>query len=622
MRPYQEEYIANIREITALTGWKRPEGKSFEEYAADLRRGEKLAMEKARRNMELLRENLIPALDRLFEAGQEELDELTDFASRLMGGKETQDDGVFRLIHQSMLSLARQKEDRDGTIRELYWLGMGHYWLYSQLTGLSMESVEKYSSQMRLFFTEAAAYLKYYDEIEGSETKGYILRSRANISLGQFNSPSDRIGIVRKTLRLMQDKTYQKKAPDLPWDRYVYMTHQQMVTSISYNKDRVMTPEDMASIMESAYIVFQERLQETPDGKQVLMTARWTFPYYAIEYYCGLYDLDHLLAKTERLLDAVDVSDHSADALYRILSLPAFYCQYLIQNPERIPKRESYVESLYRRALEYADTFPAADEERMCLYLRQLSTTYIETAGGFPYGAYLEELMLRFTPELYLHSCMVGAAARALCGMILDEEPDFFDDIELIRQIGDPVEKRKQVLSDAMQSGLLHDAGKFSFQPLCSRAIRQWFEEEYEAARLHTLSGNLMLRERASTRRFAAAALGHHSWYDGTEHEYPTEYKRLECPERQMVDVVSLVDWLEYTTRSAQSYTGIGMTYEEAVAEAIAREGRQFSPLLTARLRDGEIVERIRLAFEEGRQEAYRRMYERGLDGKRNAAPQ
>ena len=620
MQPYQEEYIANIKEIIALTEWKRPAGESFEEYAAGLRRDEELGREKTRRTMALLRENLVPALDGLFEAGQEELDELVDFASRLMGGKETQDDGVFRLIHQALLSLARQKGDRSGTIRELYWLGMGHYWLYTQLTGLPTEPVEKYSSQMRLYFTEAAAYLKYYDEIEESEAKGYILRSRANISLGQFNSPSTRIGIVRNTLRIMQDKTYQKKAPDLPWERYIYMTHQQMVTSMSHSKTRVMTPEDMASVMESAYIVYQERLQETPDGKQVLMTARWTFPYYAIEYYCGLYDLDHLLAKTERLLDAVDASDHSADAFYRILSLPAFYCQYLMQNPERIPKRESYVESLYRRALDYADTFSDADEERLGLYLRQLSSTYIETAGGLPYGVYLQKLMLRFTPELYLHSCMVGAGARALCGVILDEEPDFFDDIELIRQIEDPEEKREQVLADAMQSGLLHDAGKFSFQPLCTRAVRQWFEDEYEAARLHTLSGDLMLRERASTRRFAPAALGHHSWYDGTEHEYPMEYKRLECPERQMVDVISLIDWLEYTTRSAQSYTGIGMTYEEAVAEAIAREGRQFSPLLTARLRDGAVVEQIRLAFEEGRQEAYRRMYKQGMDGKRNAA--
>ena len=145
---------------------------------------------------------------------------------------------------------------------------------------------------------------------------------------------------------------------------------------------------------------------------------------------------------------------------------------------------------------------------------------------------------------------------------------------------------------------------------LYSRTTRQWFEEEYEVSRLHTAAGYTLLVERESTCRFAPVALGHHGWYDGSAHGYPAEYKRLECPRRQMVDLVGLVDWLEAVTHTAQAYEGIEMTFEEAVAEAVNLEGRQFSPLLTARLRDSRVVERIRQAFEEGRQEAYRQMYE------------
>ena len=46
------------------------------------------------------------------------------------------------------------------------------------------------------------------------------------------------------------------------------------------------------------------------------------------------------------------------------------------------------------------------------------------------------------------------------------------------------------------------------------------------------------------------------------------------------------------------------------VEEAISLEGRRFSPLLTAWLRDDRAVRRLREAFEEGRSEACRRMYE------------
>ena len=608
MRPYQKEYIENIREIAALTARKDPDGLTLEAYEARMRRDEAAAWEKVGRNMTLLREGLFSTLDHLFDADRETLEELEEFATYLMGGKETQDEGVFRLIHRALLSLARQKGDRCGMIRELYWLGMGYYWLYSKLVGLPLEVTEKYANQMRLSFTEAAAYLKYFEEIEDTETRGYMLRSRANMSLGSFKSSGEKIRLVRDTLCIMQDESYRQTEPDLPWERYLYMTHQQMASSVSYSKEQVMSPEDMAWIMESAYIVYHQRLEEAAaSGGHTPL--RWAFPYYAMEYYCGIYDMDHLMARIEKLMDQADPADVSPDGMYGILSLPAFYCQYLEQNPERIPAKASYLEGLYQRALEYAGRFPAQEDETLSLYLRQLSFTYIETQGGVPYGVYLQKLLLRFAPEAYLHSRMVGEAARALCGLIMEEEPTFFDDVVKFRQIDDPEAKRRQVLDDAMTCGLLHDVGKISFLELYSRTARQWFEEEYEVTRLHTTAGHLLLSERASTKRFAPIALGHHAWYDGSSHGYPEAYRRLECPCRQMVDVIGLVDWLENVSHSAQAYTGMEMGFDEAVEEAISLEGRRFSPMLTARLRDKQVAALIWDAFERGRKEAYRRMY-------------
>ena len=128
-------------------------------------------------------------------------------------------------------------------------------------------------------------------------------------------------------------------------------------------------------------------------------------------------------------------------------------------------------------------------------------------------------------------------------------------------------------------------------------------------ARLHALAGRILLEPRPSTSRYAPAALGHHTWYDGSR-GYPAAYKRLEQPARQMVDVIGLMDWLETMMSSARMYSGTQKTFEEAVQAATALEGRRFSPLLTARRRDEGTAERIRRAFDQGRQDAYRRMYE------------
>ena len=51
MQPYQEEYIANIREITALADQIRPGKLSFAAYELRLRQSSGLVREKVQRNM-------------------------------------------------------------------------------------------------------------------------------------------------------------------------------------------------------------------------------------------------------------------------------------------------------------------------------------------------------------------------------------------------------------------------------------------------------------------------------------------------------------------------------------------------------------------------------------------
>lgn len=621
MQDYQEEYLANLRRFDALSQRCRPEGLGCEEYTARLldRRAEILRL--SRRNMELLRAGLFPLLDDLFRADERLVQELEDFSFQLYDGRQELDVGLFCQIHHALLSVASHRGDRNAMIRELYWVGMGRHALCNKLVGLPLEDVGVYHTRMRMYFTEAAAYLKYFDQIEDPETRGYIIRSRANIALGQFRSPSERIQLIGQTLQILQDEDYRAMAPDLPWDRYLFMTHQHMASSISYDKGTAMTAEDTAAIMESVYIVHRRHLQEA-EALQRPMSDRWAFPYHAIEYYCGIHDLDHLLNEMERMMDRALPTDFSADGVYSMISLPAFYCQFLRQWPDRLPPRADYLDSLYEKILAYVDAYPAAPDSGALLFqfLRKLAHTYVETTNGLPYGEFLIKLLLRCAPQIYVHSQAVGTAAQALCGLILDEEPGYFDDVPFLRDISDPAEKRREALGFAMGCGVFHDVGKINFLELYAQTVRQWFEEEYEAARLHTTAGASMLFARPSTCRYAVAAYGHHAWYDGS-HGYPEGYRRLDCFSRQMVDVIGLVDWLENAVHSARTYTGTKMSFDQAVHTAVELEGKRFSPLLTARLRDPRTAKQIQQAFDQGRTAAFRRMYEEG-GGTDSAIPQ
>lgn len=609
MQLYQQEYIANLKEIVMLTMGERREKLSFEAYLEQSDRKRRRGEELVKRNMKLLREGLFPVLDHIYAADETEISELREFAGELTGGKEDLDGGLYCQIHKALLSLARMRKDRKEMIRELYCLGMGYYGLYNKLVGLERKEIQKYTSQMRLCFAEAAAYLKYFDEIEDTETRGFILRSRANMSLGQFNTPGEKIRMVKRTLEILQDKGFQEKEPGLPWDRYIFLTHQQMAASISYGRESTMTSRDVEDVMESVYIVYQRRFEEAAQRKQKML-LRPSFSYYVIEYFCGMFGIDGLLARMETLMDGADAADFSEEGVYGIISLPAFYSQYLNDYPDRIPGRAEYVRNLYRRAMEYVEAFPREEEsEKLFLYLRQLPSTFVEVEGGILYKQFLLKILMRFAPEIYVHSKVVADAAVVFCRLIIDEEPDFFDDMDSIREIGEPLEKRQAILDYARECGMLHDVGKINFMNLYSQTARQWFEEEYEMAHLHTNVGAAWLGERESTSMYAPVALGHHCWYDGS-HGYPETYHRLECPCRQMVDIIGMLDWINNVVDTATMYTGVEKSFREAVDAAIDLERRRFSPLLTARLRDKAIAEQMEKAFAEGRREAYRLLYE------------
>ena len=614
MQPYQKEYLDNVRRFDALFQRPRAEGLSFEAYLARAQADREEILRLSRRNMELLRRELFPAMEGLYGWEPRQVAELEEFSFQLYDGRAELDVGLFCQIHRALLGLARFNEDRDAIIRELYWMGMGGNALNSKLVGLPLAEVWDYTVRMRQYFIEGADYLKEFDGIDSSETRGYILRCRANVSLGRFPTPGEKTRLLKGTLEILQNKHYQELAPDLPWDRFIYLTHQNLSSSISHSREKVMSPEEMAAIMSSVSIVYQgrfdvgQRLHQQP-------AARPAFGYHAMEFYCGLTSLDTFLTRLEELLDSAIPSDYSPNGMYTMISLPAFYSQYLSQYPDAIPPREEYLQGLYRRMLDYADACPSEmGDQTLFLYLRQLCFTFVETEGGLSYREFLLRILLRFAPEVYRHSHIVGEGAQALCAALLENDPAWFDGIDFIREIADPEEKRAAVLDYAMGCGLFHDAGKMSIIELCSRTARQWLDEEYEMARFHALSGQILLAERASTRRYAPAALGHHAWYRGGSQSYPDTYRRSECPARRMVDVIALVDWMEVRLNSAHMYHLEAKPFDQVIQEAIQLAGTRFPPRLIARLRDGKTVQRLRIALEAAEGHACRRMYEDAME--------
>ena len=151
-------------------------------------------------NVSLLGRFLFPALDGLHSASEEDVASLEEFADVLMDWSRNLDCGVYCAIHGALLSVYRVRKDRNKVIKELYKLGMGYFYLRRFLNGVDAPEASAFAFQNEMLFTEAGAYIRYYDEIDDEETRGFIIRAMANIAIAT-EVPGRRIAASSRVLK-------------------------------------------------------------------------------------------------------------------------------------------------------------------------------------------------------------------------------------------------------------------------------------------------------------------------------------------------------------------------------------------------------------------------------------
>lgn len=622
MQSYQKEYVENLRSVAELTAVRPVEGMSFTSWYRNLQTNWAQAAKICVRSMEILRTEFRQTIDNLFSEGGEDLEGLEEFAAALVCNGDYLDSGLYCTIHQALLSFYRTRKMRDGIIRELYFKGMGLYSQTKMLFGIDHPVLDAFDQRFRMCFAEAGAYRKYFDEIESEETKGYIIRAMANVSLGRFQNKSDKIAIVRRTIQVLSDDWYKEFAPGLPWDRFLYLTHQQMVSGRAlFCTD--FTPQDLVDLMESSHVLYNEQLEtvERDGGKP---NPRFFWPYCEMEYMCGLTTIQEMLGKLEMLIEQASEDDQSVDGMYAQITLPMTYCSILEEFADEdfmnrsfanqhftgrdlIWNKREYLQRLNERAFWYVGGLPA--DQGHAFYLNQFISAYIELDGCPPYDQVLLTVLGKCTPDIYVRSWMIAKVAVAICETVMEDEPQIFDGVPAVANARGVDAKRTAALQFVQKGGMLHDVGILPFYHIHSIRNRELFQEELELLRLHTCVGWEMLKKRKSTREYADLALGHHAWYNGAK-GYPDEYKRRESPCRCVVDLITLASFL---TREMDSdglfYRTDGM-FDEAIAEAVREEGHRFYPPLTVSLQNVELQKKLREIFRNGVKEACRRLYD------------
>ena len=596
MQPYQIKYIENVRRIRELNDFFAVPATDFPSWYEARSSARREALQLRAENDRLLTENLFPTLAELTGASEDTIADLTAFAAELMDWSTNLDTGVYVLIHDAFLRIARLQKDRNAIIRELYLLGMGLYYQNRPLTGIGSRDAQSFSVEDELLFTEGGSYLKYFPEIDSEEIKGYIIRSLANISIATLDRRK-KIAVTARVLSIIQDPYYRELAPELPWDVYLRRAHQQMSacrTSLSRGNLRT---DELAAVFESCAYVFK------PEEHQNNPNIRWLWPYYEMEYSCGFASLEQTFDRMEAIMRQADPTEYNESGLYGCVQLPIYYGRLLSKNPSIIGREHKiqFLCAMYDRMIQMLLSYPTELIDEQFRYIVTLVITdYYEIPEVRPYRELTTELMQRFTGSLFIRSRKTGKLLQHYCDTILAADPGFFDDIPFLREAEDPGRKRELLMDYAGSCGLYFDFGlvKMNMERLFDS--RSLFDREARIRELHCMCGYEDLKHRPSTEVFADIALGHHRWYNGAD-GYPASYVRATSPYRQMTDVVAVCAYLVNTGDEDP---------DRRIDAVLAGAHRQFSPLVTSYLEDDLFRKQVKGLLLESDSPYYQEIYQ------------
>ena len=581
MQEYQLKYISNTKEIAALLDVSKGEDNETEKIRR-LAAKEKIDVLR-KENIDLLDRYFFSCLDELHAASADTIRELEEFGDVLMDWTSNLDCGIYLLIHESLLTLYRFRKDRNKIIKELYKVGMGMYYRSRTVQGISANLTNSLYFEGEMMFSEAASYLKYFAEIDDEETKGYIIRSLANIAIC-VRDLKKKVEIGLRVLKIIQDPYYRQLAPTLPWDVFLQRTHQQMSSNRAIMSRGNLSADELAAVLESCQYVFE------PEAHKGDPNVRWLWPYYEMEYSCGFVDIDTTLDRMEHLILEADEQTFNPSDMYAACQLPIYYGTLLRRNKNlrNRPKRLRFLKQAYDKMMRIIMSYPFAEGIDYFNYLMVLIITdYYETEGVPSYLEITTKLLHKLSGISYLRSLKIQKIAVYLCGILLNEDVSFFDDIPFIAEETDPEKKKELVYRYGENCALYCDFGLLKMNMERLTHTRNLLDKEYEIYQLHTVSGHDDLAARESTRIYADCAYGHHAWYSGSG-GYPEGYVRGDSAYRQMTDVIAMVSYL------VENYDG-----SRNIKELIDTEKRRFSPILIALMMDNDHLQTVKALLDQ-----------------------
>ncbi len=612
-------YIERMEEIRrlstpALTGISRAGG-----YTDRLRENFAKIGALAAENRAFLQSVLLPVLDGSHRLTAQETDDLLAFGERLMSAVDVEnlDLPIMSLVSRKLLQDARTQRDLSTCIR-LMDVRMDTCYAMMSLMGRVAAYpaiADRYRREGLEIGRQLCAYLERdrFASLD-DESRRTVLTDARYMAVFYEGTTADQYPLSAETdlldamLELSEDPFYAALVPGFDWPYFRYRALNYYAKTTDLCNVRGFGPEQLRRICDRTE-AFAElwrsdvgRFSRYDNEKQIAMLV------YRNRYLAGQIGLGDYRAELIALYRQRDPAQYDLNGVYDNLQIPLEALSLL--NPTLITGEDrSRIESVYRNMLLYAFHMPNNGSLSTLLeYYISIMDRFIEIPGGITFEDMVLQCLAALHPPTYIHSVMVAALSRCLCGHLIDARPELLTGVLGCRDAGDVRARREQLCDFVYHAGLCHDFGKLSIIDTIFVYGRDLLDMEFEMIKAHPRSGYDMLMKYDATRPYADVALGHHRWYDNSC-GYPEDFDIRKSPLRTVIDLVTCTDCMDAATDSVGRSYKCFKTLDDFMGEVRAGSGTRYAPWLPELLEAPDTRADLMALLDQGRRETYKDTY-------------
>lgn len=590
--PY-ETYLHNIIAAQALAKPRISPDMSGDQIIAAIRSGAEQLFQIHQENDRILKEILFSRTPEDLTA--EEVRQLSELADALFNHNRSPDVGVAYRIHRLLYAYAQRIQDRDLTIRELYFQGITLMYLNVRDSKLGLDL---FVDDIRRYFEAGAAYMDQHEDISDPQTRAYIIRCMGNLKYGMTSyrgSPSpkgelhmrdgweDYMACFDRTMAVIQSPHYRSLNPEIPWDSFAYAMHYdrtEFLTVLQHHQDPVIAQ----AMLESAQFIQAYQAQSANVQERFVSSRTTRYTCLAARYHAGLAPLEELLEALYDMCEEADIHDFSGDNIWVILWAPEYLLTYAHRlSPEDLLRWEPRLQHVIEKQKEYLFLLPRNEYSlQVSRSLQNIISQSTETDEQFK-RRILDYILTCHAPT-FVHSKMVALLTQRFCQQMLRVDPALLDGTLDLPQGPRYPENRKILLEMAYLCGLYHDLGKCMLLNSVGMYSRSLLDEEFLCIQHHPIFGCNLL-ESLGMSSISSVSFFHHRSYDGAG-GYPRGSRPLAENIRRIVDIVTVVDSLDAGTDNIGRSYAAAKTYDQLVEELIRGSGTRYAPEVVALLED------------------------------------